>query len=575
MAGVRGSKAAGRRGRGGAAGRRSRGGASRTKGETGTIRKPWGVPLHVALVFPNRYFVAMSNLGYLTIYALLNRRRDTLCERFVDDEAERGGSGRGGTPRSLESDVPLSRFDVVAFSLPFENDYPAVLRILDRAGIPRLAARRTDRQPLVIAGGKAISANPEPLAPFLDLVVLGEAESILPALGDRLVEGILERRPRAERLAALSGIPGCYLPGEWASDPDGEPRLLTRRHGGDLPPPYPQVLEDLDAHPTISPVVSQETELAGMHLLEVSRGCPRRCRFCLTSWLARQPRTRSLEALLRTIEEHTPPGATIGLIGASLGDVPHLTELCRAILHSGRRFSLSSLRVERFSRELAEMMVRSGQRTLTLAPESGSARLRRAMRKPLEEERLAEAAEIAARAGIRNLKLYYLVGLPGETDEEAEEILRMLKRLGHELRRRLRTGVTLRIQAQVSCLVPKAMTPLQWAPMAREQVLKHRLALLRPGASRQGIRVQTDVPKWALLQGVLARGDRSTARLLAALADGRPWPAAAETVNLNPGFYLHRSRDPHEPLPWDHLCRREDRQRWLLEFRRYHESLER
>jgi len=517
------------------------------------------------LVFPNTYRVAMSNLGFLTLYRLFNARPDTSCERSVTDAVRRSPPG----PRALESGAPLREFDVIAFSLPFENDYPDVLRMLNAGGIPAEASQRSEFDPVVIAGGKAISANPEPLAACFDAVFLGEVEPVFSQLADALARGKLERLPRAERLAALAEIPSAYLPSEWdvSYHPDG--LIAAQRHQGHAPAPRPVFAASDAEMETYSDITSPDTEFADMHLVEVARGCPRGCRFCLTCWAAQRYRFRSVPALQQTIERHTPPGATIGLVGTSLGDLPGLEHLCQWILESGRKVSLSSLRIDSFTRQQADIMTQSGQRTLTLAPETAAPRLKRLINKRVADEQLFEAAAIAAAAGIRTLKLYFLIGLPGETDDDAAAIVELLKKLQHVLHSTFKGTRPLAISASVSSFVPKALTPFQWAPMAELADLQRRMKILTRLVPKRGpFSLHFDVPKWAVLQATLARGDRRLQAALSAMAKGTPFLRAFADVNLNPGFYAQRERTCGEILPWDHLCSADFRGKLAADYQR-------
>jgi len=479
--------------------------------EEETIRKDPGGKVRIALVYPNSYAVGMSNLGFQTMYRLFNALPDVACERAFLPEG-------GGPARTLESDRPLLEMDVVAFSVSFELDYPNIPRILRRSGIEPFAERR--HRPFVLAGGPTMSYNPEPLAPFLDAAVVGEADHLTGPLVDALLSGDED---------ALA-LPGVYLP---ARGPLPTARLMVG---------------NLDGAPVYNQVFTPHTEFGEMATMEVSRGCPYGCRFCVASHVYRPARWRSLDALLPLIERGLRFRSRIGLIGASVTDHPQILELCEAILERGGEPSPASMRADALTDDLLRALARGGVRTITLAPEAGTEALRKRIGKgQLKDAALLAAAERTARAGIPNLKLYFIVGLPEETPEDVTAIATLARRLAE-------TG--LRVSVGCSALVPKPGTPFVRISMTPERDVHAKLEILR-----KALRGQADFThessRWAYWQAVLARGDRAQAAALARIAEGPDTPAAWSDAfresGLNPDRYALEAIPPDAPLPWGHI----------------------
>ncbi len=485
--------------------------------EEGTIRKDWGGRLPIALIYPNTYYVGMSNLGLQTIYRLLNEWAEVVCERVF-------WSAGDEQPISLESQRPLADFAVLAFSVSFEMDYFNVVDLLRRAGIPPLAEERDESHPLILAGGAAITANPLPLAPLCDALVIGEGEVVVPALVEALLEGMGQGRD--ELLRALARIPGVYVPSQRPAHP-------VQR----------QWARDLDAHPTASVVLTPDTEFGDMYLMEIARGCGRGCRFCLAGYSYRPPRERSLEALLRQAGEGLKRRDRIGLVSAAVSDHSRIGELVTGLRAMGARLSVSSLRVDPLPEALVRALAESGTRTLTLAPEAGTERLRALINKNVSQDDLMRAAELAARYRFAQLKLYFMIGLPTETDEDVRAIVELVLATRKRFPRRITVNIT--------PFVPKAHTPFQWVAMAPTEVLRRRLDYLEQALRPQGIAVRSESPAWAAVQGVLARGDERVGRVLVSMERRSlaAWRKALRRHGLDAADYL-RERSPDEPLPW-------------------------
>lgn len=525
----------------------------RLAAESGCRANPWGGRLTVALVYPNTYRHAMSNLGFLSVYHLLNSREDSLCERFfLPDEEDLAEHRATGYPLfSLESGRYLDEFDLVAFSISFENDYLHLPVIFELGRLPWIAAARDERHPLVLAGGVCAFLNPEPLAEVMDLFAVGEAEPILPDLMRVLQQ---ERASREVLLEALAQVPGIYVPSQYEVDYREDGTLAGRlaRKGAPLPVRR-RWLADLDASASVSYVLTEDTEFGDMYLSEVSRGCSRGCRFCAAGFLYLPPRERSLEALTAQVDEGLCRRRRIGLVGAAVADHPDAGALQRHILEQGGGVSVSSLRIDALRREEVEALAAAGHRSVAIAPEAGSQRLRDLVNKGLTEADILHAVELLAEGGIPHLKLYFLIGLPTETDADVEELLKLttaIRTLWLEAgRKRGRLG---NLTLSLNPFIPKPFTPLQWAPMATEKKLQHTLRRIRSGvACLANTEMICESLRAAVLQAFLARGDRRTAATLPLLAAGKNLKAACREVGLDLDFYVTRNRDQGEIFPWE------------------------
>ncbi|MBM4286549.1 MAG: radical SAM protein [Deltaproteobacteria bacterium] len=523
--------------------------------EQGAVVREWGHRRSVALVYPQEYAVGMSNLGFQTVYHLLNAHPDLACERvFLPAEAELQEYQRSRTPLlSLESQRPLTDFAAVAFSLSFEPDYLNVLNILELARIPLLAAHRGDQFPPIVAGGAAAMLNPEPLTPFLDAFFLGEGEAAA-ALFFEILTGHPDRQTAFKTLAA--DVPGVYIPSAYQPDyhADGTLRRFT------VSPGYPAKirvphLTDLNSYPVHSRLLAPGSEFSRMFLVEVNRGCGRGCRFCAAGFIYRPPRHRSVASLQAQLQEGLATGAKIGFIGTAAADHPDIRQLLRTVTASGGQVGMSSLRADCADAELLTLLHQGGVKSVALAPEAGSERLRRVINKGLTETDLQEAVVNLHAAGLSHLRLYFMVGLPTETHQDVEDIARLTKRLQHAVVKasagRSRPSITLSLNS----FVPKPFTPFQWTPFAGVSALKERLRMVkRELQGQRQIRVHADLPKWAYFQALLARGDRRVGSLLLDThqASG-DWSRACRQSPVNPDFFVLRERSRDELLPWDFI----------------------
>ena len=495
--------------------------------EQGTTVKDWGGRIPIALIYPNAYYVGMSSLGVHTIYSLLNGYSEVVCERAF---WEKENSAQKLSPLSLESQRPLSDFAVLAFSINYEVDYLNVVQVLKASGLPLYAAERDGRHPVVIAGGPCIIANPVPLSPFFDCLCIGEAEPIIPNILPVLVEGIGIKRD--ELLRALARLPGIYAPHYYSGAP------VVR-----------QWAKDLDDFPTTSTILTRDTELGNLYLIEVGRGCNWGCRFCLVSSAFSPMRFRSMDSLVARAEEGLKYRRRLGLVGPAIADHPQIDELMVKLQQMGAELSVSSLRMRPLSRIVLRELAKGEAQTIALAPEAGSQRLRQLIKKGVSEDDILEAIDKVAELGIKQLKLYFMIGLPSETDEDIEEIIK-LALSGKSILDRKQSGT--RIILKAAPFVPKAGTPFQWLPMEQLSTLNRRLLMLKKGLPPRGIKLKGESPAWSEIQAVLSRGDDRVAEVLANIEEVSlaGWRQAVGKCRLDIDYYAHQTWDNSQKLPW-------------------------
>lgn len=512
--------------------------------------------MRFALAFPNVYSLGMASLGYQLVYEMLNVHPDASCERvFLPDPEDLAEHERSRTELfTLESLSPLSHFNAVAFSVSFELDYVNVLRTLRLANIPLRRCERDETRPLVIAGGICATFNPEPLAEFVDAFAIGDAEESIPGIIEALKSTL--GCPREDTLSALARVPGIYVPHFHQPQYDDHGRLIAVENHPPAPPKVQRsITANLASYPAGSTIRTSEAEFGEIQLLEVMRGCGRHCRFCVAGYVTRPPWAREIGDI--------PDRARLGLVGAAVFDHPEAEGLCQAIVDVGGEFSVSSVRLETVTPRVAELLVRGGQKTLTIAPEAGTERLRGVINKLATEDDIRAAVSAACGAGIGRVKMYFMIGLPTETDEDVAAICDLVRVMAKDY-------PSVSFQVSVSCFVPKPWTPFQWHPMERESVLKRRfLALKRGVLSIGGVKFTGESPRLAVIQGYLARGDRRLADLLTAVLDnGGDYPAAVRETGIDVSDYLHRLREQHEVLPWDHVDVRVKRSYLWREYQR-------
>lgn len=602
--------------------------------ERGTIyKKQSGTAVRIALVYPNTYYLGMSNLGFQTIYRHLNERDDVVCERaFLPEPSDLEELSRSRKPLvTLETGLPLGSCDIVAFSVSFENDYPNLIRILELARVPVFAADRTHYDPIVLIGGAITYINPEPLADFADAMIIGDGEEASYAYVDRYIEDRgLDRERHLARAMTLAGMyvpslqpaspgdlgeppaegpaaeAGCEAaevaeameaaevaeateaaevaeaPGaaadskaaEAAESPEASPADAEPAPAGRI---AKQQVRDFEDYPAHSAVLTPDTEFGDMLLIEISRGCPRRCRFCAVSYVYPKFRALKPDTILDVIRSKNASLArdgkeglkAVGLVSSAMCDYPYLDELCAGLEETGLRVGVSSVRVDLVPDSLLRLMLKTGLRTMTIAPEAGSERLRKAINKPISSEEILTGARRILEKGIKHLKVYYMVGLPTETDGDIAELIEMTRRLARLQRECGEPGGRLRLS--INPFVPKALTPFQWSPMASPREVKRKLNRIKKALrGTPGVDVKHESLKSAYFEAILSRGGRELSGfLMETVRQGGDWKRAAAETETDISRYLGDMADMRS-LPWDFISTEKEHHRLRWEYRKSH-----
>ena len=534
--------------------------------ESGAIRKDHGGRIKIALVYPNTYPVGMSNLGFQTVYRLFNDMDHVVCERAF---LPRIGPFSSTDLKTIETRQPLHYFDIIAFSISFENDYPNLLSILDKAKIPLLSEKRSDDDPLIIAGGVACFLNPEPISSFIDCFLIGEAEPVLSPFIEAY-DPEMDKKSLLESLAR--SVPGVYVPSLYNVSYDSNGIPLRYRPLIDMPEKISRIyVEDLSDISTTSSVITPDTPFGKTFLIETGRGCPHGCRFCSAGYVYRPPRFRTLSQLSASLDEGMAVTDRIGLVGAAITDLPDLKPLCDRVKDRKIRVSFSSLRADKLSSEVISVLQKSKVKTATIAPDAGSERMRKVIKKGILEADILSAAEKLVSAGILNLKLYFMVGLPTETEDDIRAIvdlcLRIKKVFLQASRIKKRMGT---ITVSLNPFVPKPFTPFQWAAMDETNTIKRKIKTVKDGLkSIPNIRVIAEKPRQAYIQALLSRGDRQVGKILLRHHKNRQnWAKTLKEVHVDPDFYVLRERNTNEILPWQFIDHGYDAMMLLREYER-------
>ena len=533
------------------------------RNEKGAIRKKWAGRTSIALIFPDVYSVGMSNLGLQSVYARLNAEDRVVAERFFVPNHQIPHSPW----ISEESSRPLKDFDLILFSVSFESNYQNMVKALEAAGLSLRSENRQDREPIILTGGIATQINPEPIAPFVDAFLLGDFEAISEAFVSCLPELTDQGLSRTERLKRLAdNVPGVYVPRFYRPVYNASGDLVEWEYEQGLPFPVVPAIFIPNSQSITPPVphtriLSPDSVFPNMFLIELARGCGKGCRFCAAGFVYRPPRHWSIESLNAALQERKDTDR-VGLVGLEFLGREEIEQLCRRLLDEGLKLAFSSLRADDITQDIVRLLKASDAKLATIAPEAGSQRLRQVINKNLNEDVILEAAETLVSGGIPNLKLYFMLGLPFETDEDAQAIVDLVDKIRRAVRPIGRSrGHLGSITVSVSTFVPKAWTPMQWAGAVKKSVLERRRRILEKGLRRlPNVKLQLDSVREAHFQTILSRGDRRLAPVLEAVAlRGVTLSKAMKEAGLSVDMYYKTlGRDTN--FPWEvvgHRVRRE------------------
>ncbi len=542
-------------------------------GELNQVVKNWdSIATHVALVFPDIYDIGMSNLGLAILYELINQRPDALAERVYNPWIDMEDAMRcTHIPLySLESRHPLSAFDIVGFSLPYETLYTNALNALDLGGIPLFSTERNETHPLIIAGGQT-TFNPEPMHKFMDAFVIGEGEQVIQEIIDAYQSWKLSSLSRQQLLINLSSLQGVYVPSLYQIHyhQDGTIEQVEKLVDQANLPVRKRIVPALPPPPTRFIVPNLET-VHNRVSIEIMRGCTRGCRFCHAGMVTRPVRERSVPEIVQAISaalKHTG-FEEISLLSLSSSDYTHISDLIKAITNKyhGKHLgiSLPSLRIESFSVDLMNLLIDSRHGGFTLAPEAATEHMRNIINKPVSTEQLLETVHQIYSRDWTTIKLYFMIGHPAETLDDVKAISDLCKLVlaeGHKT-----IGHRAKLNIGVSTFIPKPHTPFQWVSCDSVEQIQSKQALLKQELRHRDIKLTWTNPEVTLLEAWLSRGDRRMADVVfQAWKNGarfeawqdqfnfKAWTDAFAVTQLDPAFYTHRARAMDEVFPWDHI----------------------
>ncbi len=522
------------------------------------------------LAYPNHYWVAMSNLGFQAVYDILARDSRVIVERAFLPEGGEKPAEHSERWRSFENNRLLADCDILGFSLSFETDYPHFLRMLNNQGLlfsswqEREAAAQSSKfaLPLIIAGGTAITLNPEPVADFIDVCVIGEAEELLPEFMSVVQQAKNSGHSREELLQNLAQIEGVYVPRFYNPVFNSDETVSEYQVADGVPKrPRRRFVKDLSKFKTHSRILTPETEFKSMFLTETGRGCEMGCRFCVAGYIYRPIRKRSEETLNDTVKIGLENSDAIGFVGAAVSSHKSISKLAKTVADSGARASLSSIMSQKVSKVLAASISESEYKTVALAPEAGSERLRRAAGKRVSNEQVLNAAREMAEAGIRGFKLYFIVGLPTECDQDIDAIADLALAVRNTVVEVSKpSGKLAWVALSVNPFIPKSSTPFQWEPMLDPKTLDRKIERVRKATqSIPNLELRFEPPKESYFQGLLSRGDRRVGKLLFELErrnENWKWLMRKTDQKILTDvppvdFYVSRRIAFSELLPWE------------------------
>ena len=524
--------------------------------EVGYVRKPHGGRLRVALAFPNTYFVGMSNLGFQTVYKLFNAESDIVCERvFLPPKTELAAQLASGAPLlTIESQTPVADFDVLAFSVSFEWDYTNVLTMMRLAGLRPRAEARTAHDPLVMIGGAVTFVNPEPLAPFADVIAAGEGEVLIPAL----LRAFNAAADRDSLLTLLATERGFYIPSFYdvRYADGGAIEAFVPKDGTGAPPVVKKAaLKTTDAvDPPATTIFTPDTEFGSRFLVEIVRGCANLCRFCWAGYNYLPVRAFPKERILQLAEEARRYSNRAGLVSIALCDHPDIEEILTRLSGMGYAISPASLRLDDITPRILQLLRESGERTITIAPETGSDRLRRVINKTITNDEILASAEMIFGSGMENLKLYFMIGLPTETDDDLVAIRDLVVQLRSIMLEHAKgRGHLGKIVGSVNPLVPKPGTAYQWMPMEDDVLVERKIQRMRSlMAGIDNVYFNIKSERHSFYQALLSLGDRRVAAAIeVAERNGGNWRAAVAEAGIDADFFVFRDRSHDPVLPWD------------------------
>jgi len=500
--------------------------------ESGHVIKDWGGKTSVALVYPNTYHVGMSNLAVHTLYKLFNNDKRIVCERaFLPEKDEIDGNKRTNSPIiSIETQRPLSEFDCLAFSISFQNDFLNVIPILSLCSIPHRKEKRNDSHPLIIAGGCAITLNPMPLFEIFDLFFIGECEEAM----EDIIFLLSTRIPKKEKLEEFAKIKGVFVP------------YISKKET------IKRFVKDINKWPTQTVIYTPNTEFSAMHLIEMSRGCPRNCKFCAEPCIYKPCRMRNFESIMTMIEEGLKHRKRIGLIGADLLKHPAFINIAKAINKRGAAFSPSSIRVDELEEEHIELLVQSGHKTVSLGIEAASEKLRASIGKAIRNEKIFEKISSLAAAGITSLRLYFMIGLPYETKEDiyqiskmAFEVLQIIRKSSPKMKR------ISSVSLSITPFVPKPLTAFERMPFADNDYLKNAIKILKKEVGKiKGISIKIEPVSFSIVDAVMSRGNSNLISFLEKYAESYSINKAMSQLSEDDIRHLKGGFLDGERLPW-------------------------